>query len=264
MCTMTWLRQDGGYHVFFNRDERRTRKPAAPPSIHETGRGRFIAPRDGDFGGTWLAANELGVTLALHNAYTAPEAGLREPPGGYTSRGLLVARLADAAGIEEVRGRLGDLALGSFRGFLLTVFAADGTANLVRWTGTALDFAERDALRMPLVSSSFDTDEVRVRRVELFRRLMLESNAGLVERHLAYHASHLPARGAYSPCMHRPDAMTVSFSWVRVTADRVEYRYAPHPPCRGVPDGEAVVLPRAVPRPPAVRPRSRGAETSGR
>lgn len=242
---MTWLRRDGGYQVFFNRDERLTRKPASPPLVHRAGRRRFIAPRDGDFGGTWLAVNDAGVTLALHNARTTPQGGIPEPPGGYTSRGLLATSLADADGFDDVRQRLGALPLDSFRGFLLTVFAADGSASLVRWTGAALGFEERMSCRAPLVSSSFDTDDVPARRAELFRRLMLELNADPVERHLAYHESHLPSRGAYSPCMHRPDAMTVSFSWIRVTPDRVEYRYAPHSPCRGRPAGEPVVLPRA-------------------
>ena len=247
MCTMTWLRRPGGYQVFFNRDERLTRKPALPPALRRVGERRFVAPLDGDFGGTWLAVNDGGVTLALHNAYTAARDPGPEPPGGYTSRGLLVLSLADAESADDVRRRLRSLPLDSFRGFLLTTFGPDGRPRLARWTGDELVFAEASERSMPLVSSSFDTDEVRSRRVELFRRLKQELNVDPVERHLAYHESHLPARGACSPCMHRPDAMTVSFNWILVTPNQVEYRYSPRSPCHGRPVGEAVRLRRVPP-----------------
>jgi hypothetical protein len=35
--------------------------------------------------------------------------------------------------------------------------------------------------------------------------------------------------------MHRGDAETVSFSWVKVTASDVEFFYAPGAPCRSHP-----------------------------
>jgi hypothetical protein len=35
--------------------------------------------------------------------------------------------------------------------------------------------------------------------------------------------------------MHRADARTVSFSWVRVTDAGVEFFYAPDAPCRSMP-----------------------------
>ena len=65
-----------------------------------------------------------------------------------------------------------------------------------------------------------------------------------LELHLAYHASHLPERGPYSTCMHRPDARTFSFSWLRLDGSSVEYRYTPRSPCRGIPREPLVSLPR--------------------
>lgn len=245
MCTMTWLRRSGCYHVFFNRDERPTRGPASPPAPLWAGQRRFIAPLDGDFGGTWLAVNEAGLTLALHNARTEAPGELREPAGGYTSRGLLVTSLAGAGSADEVRERLLSLRLDPYRAFLLTAFEPDGLPRLARWNGRRLKFEEAGESALPLVSSSFATDEVRTSRAELYRRLSRESDADPVERHLAFHESHLPARGAYSPCMHRPDASTVSFSWVRVGREEVEFRYSPRSPCLGRPGPEGVKLPRS-------------------
>ncbi len=50
-----------------------------------------------------------------------------------------------------------------------------------------------------------------------------------------FHASHEPARGAYSPCMHREDAHTVSFTRVRVSARLVALATSPASPCRAAP-----------------------------
>jgi hypothetical protein len=244
MCTMTWLRRADGYHVFFNRDERLTRGSARAPALRRAGERSFIAPLDADFGGSWIAVNDAGVTLALQNAYLQEEDRAREPAGGYTSRGLLVTSLVDAASGEAARQELLSRSLHVHRGFLLTIFEPDGRARTALWNGAELRFEQLDRLAIPLVSSSFDGDDVRARRSELYRRMEQESHADPIERHLAYHASHLPARGAYSPCMHRPDAETVSFSWIRVTPQRVEFRYSPRSPCLGLPEGEPLRMSR--------------------
>jgi hypothetical protein len=47
----------------------------------------------------------------------------------------------------------------------------------------------------------------------------------------SYHSSHSQKGGAYSVCMHRADAATVSFSRIRVTPEQVEFHYTPGAPC---------------------------------
>ena len=71
MCTLTWRTAGGGYEVFFNRDERRTRPPARPPAVHRAAGVSYVSPIDAEAGGTWLAVNELGTTLALENGRLA-------------------------------------------------------------------------------------------------------------------------------------------------------------------------------------------------
>ena len=61
MCTVTWLEDEFGYQLFCNRDEKLVRSSAEPPRMFEADGVRYIAPRDRDFGGTWVAANEAGV-----------------------------------------------------------------------------------------------------------------------------------------------------------------------------------------------------------
>jgi hypothetical protein len=105
---------------------------------------------------------------------------------------------------------------------------------------------DRRPTEHPLVSSSFFTEEVRTSRVAVFRELNREGGVPL-SAHLAFHRSHLPDRGPHSPCMHREDASTVSFSRVDVDAGAVRLHYVPHAPCRGLPEGPAAVLRRTVP-----------------
>ena len=67
MCTVTWIYEPGGYHLLCNRDEKKDRAPALAPRIHQRGWVRFIAPVDAQFGGSWIAVNEFGVSVCLLN-----------------------------------------------------------------------------------------------------------------------------------------------------------------------------------------------------
>lgn len=67
MCTVSWLHKAKGYVLLCNRDERHTRKPALGPRISERNGISFIAPVDGDHGGSWIGVNQFGLTLCLLN-----------------------------------------------------------------------------------------------------------------------------------------------------------------------------------------------------
>ena len=74
MCTVTWRTRADGYDLFFNRDEHRARSTAQGPQTHSRPGARVIAPVDPDGGGTWLAANEHGLSHCLLNYYAADAA----------------------------------------------------------------------------------------------------------------------------------------------------------------------------------------------
>ena len=59
-----------------NRDERRDCAPARPPRRWRGADGGFTAPVDGDAGGTWIAAKDSGVVLALLNHQAADDSGV--------------------------------------------------------------------------------------------------------------------------------------------------------------------------------------------
>ena len=69
MCTLSWLPVPGGYSLFFNRDESPLRGPEVPAAVHRWDDVTLVAPLDSDQGGTWIAANEFGVTVAVLNRY---------------------------------------------------------------------------------------------------------------------------------------------------------------------------------------------------
>ena len=71
MCTVSWRVSREGYDLFFNRDELNTRAPEVAPAIGQSEGVAFLAPRDGTSGGTWLLANDRGLTLGLLNDYGA-------------------------------------------------------------------------------------------------------------------------------------------------------------------------------------------------
>jgi hypothetical protein len=240
MCTMTWRLDPEGYRLYFNRDERRTRRPARPPEPGEHGGVRFLAPRDGDHEGTWLLAAETGLTLALLNLY---EAERPLPKGEFRSRGLLVLDLADLAGPEALEGRIEAVDLGQYQPFSLVALAPGRAPLVAQWDGEALSTSELGPGRMPFVSSGFRPGLARELRRSALEAITMERGRLDEETLLLFHAAHRPERGALSPCMHRDDACTVSFSRVEVGQGEVRFTYVPHSPCRGF-EGETSVLGR--------------------
>lgn len=230
---MTWRLDPAGYELFFNRDESHLRKPALPPSVRERDGLRFIAPADGDFGGTWIAVNAAGLSCCLLNAFAAASgpAGAR---AGIRSRGEIPLDLVASRDPAAAARVLRELPLDEFRPFVAVVVGAAGEGMVGSWSGLDLDVSMELPGDQPLVSSSFCTEEVRRNRVAVYRR-MREAGGDDSAMHLAYHRRHEPEAGPYSPCMHRPDAATVSFSRVEVGSREVRFHYVAQSPCRAGP-----------------------------
>ena len=240
MCTVTWSAAEGGYCLLFNRDEKLTRAAAEPPSIHTQDGVRFAAPIDTDGGGTWIAANEFGLTVGLLNAH--PKADTR-PPTAVKSRGGIALEVGGSPSLEDVAHRMSRIDLGRFAPFRLLALQPDRSARLIEWSGSEIALDDCVERLMPLTSSSFRSAEVAASRRASFRSFIGEGNEitpPLLER---FHSSHYPGRGARSVCMHRADAQTVSFSRVTVTASEVHLDYSPDSPCRAKPS-TTVHLPR--------------------
>lgn len=224
MCTVTWLRTAGGYELFCNRDERKSRPAAWGPSVREARGVRFIAPTDALHGGSWLGVNQFGVTLSLLNRYdAAPQADTRD----YLSRGMVLTDLLTCSELAEVAARLTQRTLALFQPFTLVALQPDGDAQLHHWNGTQL---ESTVTASSFISSSFyDTANVIAQRGALFEQWCAPADAAALQR---FHHSHEPLAPAAAVCMHRADAQTVSFSHVTVTPTRITFAYTPHAPCQ--------------------------------
>ena len=230
MCTVSWLHTSSGYQLLCNRDERHIRKPGLGPMIRNLSGVRVIAPVDGYLGGAWIAVNEAGLAFSLVNRYVcgrcSPESN-RKPP----SRGLVLMRLADCRSLEEAQSRFDRLDLRPYPPFTIVLLAPNKPSMLLHWTGRKSLIECNGESAMPLISSSFVPRSVEVYRKRLFQTLAATRGCVDVNLLMDFHTSHAPIPSAYSPCMHRDNADTVSFSRVSVADDVIEFAYFPMAPC---------------------------------
>jgi hypothetical protein len=236
VCTVSWVHQTEGYQLFCNRDEKRTRGIAFAPRITERGGVRYISPVDSDCGGTWLSANEFGVSVCLLNGSVSADASAIR-----RSRGLLLHDLAWAPSADECAVWLKHLDLRPYAPFTNVILEPGRPAILAQWNGVELAVDPAGDRRMPLTSSSYDAAGVRRARLDEFVRRVGVARPMDPASLYCFHSSHGAAPDAYSTCMHRVDAETVSFSWVVVSKDAVRFSYSPGAPCQSKPSVQKII-----------------------
>ena len=221
MCTVSWIHEPGGYQLFCNRDEKLTRGIAGPPRLALRDGVQFLAPADADFSGTWIATNEFGLSLCLLNGVPGPSS---------RSRGLLVLDLISLPSVEALVDRVRRLDLSPYAPFTLASVEPQTPAAVVDWNGARAAFSFPNESHFMLTSSSFDSGRVREKRLEAYSKV---TGLGCTPELLAhFHKSHGGTPSAYSICMHRLDAETVSFSRIRASSDGIEFSYHGAAPCR--------------------------------
>lgn len=244
MCTLSLAadEREGEWTLFFNRDEARGRAPELPPTEYVQDGVRCIAPTDRAAGGTWITANELGLSAALLNGYVATRGFDRGD--GFRTRGELVRHLGAAPDCEVLESRLHSLDLSYYRPFVLFVVDAEAARVTFTWNGETL-IQERSP-ELPLASSAAVQEEAKSSRRALYQRCVgSEPTAEALDR---FHRSHEPERGALSPCMHRSDAATRSLIRIDKTADRITMRHEAGAPCKST-ASTGLSLPLALRKP---------------
>ncbi len=241
MCTISWLFSSSGYHVFFNRDEQKTRPLAIPPSIRMENETQTIMPIDPKGNGTWCAVNEYGFTFALLNFYQG-----RLPKGRLNSRGKLVKACAGFDSIDNAISYLNSQNHAKIAPYSLLCFSPSNHGEssalsslkagvrMIRWDGKILtDTGIETGQEGPLMSSSVNYEQVFASRLTVYREIITSKSdsENLVSDFLRLHASHSPERSAHSICMHRDEAHTVSFSHIEVGLSEVNFSYANGAPC---------------------------------
>jgi Transport and Golgi organisation 2 len=92
MCTVTFIPSGDNLYFTSSRDEKSRRKAALAPAVYPFNSGNIIFPKDGEAGGTWIAAHENGnVVVFLNGAFIAHTAA----PPYRKSRGLILLDLID-------------------------------------------------------------------------------------------------------------------------------------------------------------------------
>ena len=228
MCTISWIHDKDGYELLCNRDEKLTRKSALEPRLAVRNGTRFLAPVDGDFGGTWIATNEFGVSVCLLNGANLTGSETHAAAPG-RSRGLLLLDLIPLPSVAAICDRLRETDISASAPFTLAALEPGHPAAVLEWDRSKKTLLFQDADPYMLTSSSFDPEGVRLNRQKEYSRV--QDGEGL----FAFHRSHAPARGAYSTCMHRADAQTVSFSWIQVSRKETDFFYIPGAPCEKLP-----------------------------
>ena len=232
MCTVTWRPVSGGYEVFMNRDELYSRGRALPPAIASRAGTRYIAPTDTDAGGTWIAANEHGITVCLLNYY---HAAMPPAPADPRSRGQLVLDAVSLRDATAIRQHLEEIDESIYRPFTMLVFDRDGAIEMHQWDGRVLTTTAGPAA--PITSSGYRFAEAESTRIATYATLVGEhpTHQDLVD----YHRSHVPERGPYSVCVHRSDGGTRAFSNITVSDGDVTFAHKDGPACE---DGEQTTV----------------------
>ena len=222
MCTLTYLLNDNGYELFFNRDEQRSRALATPPTINETA--YAIYPVDPQGGGTWIGVNKNGLSLALLNYYQ----GAFNDNKNIVSRGQLILSLlyfSDVDGVEgDIVKQFKAMDLSVYQPFQLCIFPENLSIKnqcvySYKWTGSELLLSEAD---LPITSSSVDFVEVSQKRKHRFNSI-IDKNKPSVEQHKGFHFS-TETISKQSVNMAREDAKTVSVSHISVN-DKISFNY---------------------------------------
>ena len=226
MCTMSWFKTVDGYELFFNRDEIKTRRRAEVPVIYNDNDVQIASPTDADAGGTWISANHFGITLCLLNHYEKEQL-IRHTD--WMSRGDIIRRLAVHSSLTNIEESFSSIDLGQYKPFRLYVLDRLGKSVFFTWDGQTM-LKEYDIIT-PRSSSSYKPEMVRKARKNLFLSKKLSESKDR-EAYLDFHRSHEPGRSAYSVCMHRDNASTVSLSHIIVDADTVAFSYADGSPCQ--------------------------------
>lgn len=226
MCTLSFIPGKNGYLLAMNRDERLTREAARPPTVFELNGARAVFPYESS-GGTWIGGNDRGLALALLNQ------NLNSPaPEKVKSRGMVVRKLLGATSVSELQASLHRLELAGMLPFRLLAFVPHDKAVLEwAWHGAKLQVKAYPWKYGHWFSSGLGDDRATRERGAICQAAWRQARAGTLTWLRQVHRSHRPKRGAFSICVHRNDAQTVSYTEISCGKASLELRYYPGPAC---------------------------------
>ncbi len=237
MCTLSFVPRRNGYVVAMNRDERRSRVEALPPHRFQFSEIAAVYPHEPG-GGTWIAVNDRSVTLALLNL--GDSSGPKQ-----RSRGEIIPALIESLSMAEADIRLRRKSLRGYLPFrLVGIFGGEGRVAEWRWSGRKLRRRSFPWRRQHWFSSGLSDAQARRHRQPILDAAWKRRSAGSLPWLRRIHRSHSPQAGAFSICVHRPDAATRSYTEIVWRHSAVTMRYRPGCPCTSQGEaGKVVSLP---------------------
>jgi hypothetical protein len=222
MCTVSFMPTRSGFMLAMNRDEQKARPRALPPRRHLTGSREALYPLEPS-GGTWVGVNDAGISLALINWYAKPQRDRTL----CVSRGIVIPHLLAADDIADVGIFFSDLPLTRINPFrLIAISAGEYKVREWRWDGAVLESKHHGWKCRHWFSSGHDEALANRKRARVVRAASATAPAQTPAWLRKLHCSHQPERGAFSVCMHRQDAQTVSYTEIATTGRKAQMRYA--------------------------------------
>jgi hypothetical protein len=228
MCTLSFIPRKDGHIVGMNRDELHTRAQSLHPRIYERGQILAAYPSEPE-GGTWIAVNGRGTLLALLNwNLTNPHTAMPKQ----RSRGELIPELIFQVDLRSAESALHRRSLGGLLPFRLV--GIDPQEENVRewcWDGESVVTRAFPWSRRHWFSSSLSDSAAEEQRGATCAAAYASAKADDPDWLRELHRSHRPRSGAYSLCVHRPDATTVSYTEVVYGSYHTSMRYIDGSPC---------------------------------
>jgi hypothetical protein len=216
-----------------NRDEKRSRAKGLPPAVRNINGRQVLYPSEPS-GGTWIALNEAGVSFALVNWYSVTAKAKRD----VVSRGAIIPSIGAADSAALTHARLSALPLDRINPFrLIGVFADSRGITEWRWDLRQLTLRHRSWRAQQWISSGLDECKAQKVRSTTFRKALNQKSAGSLRWLRRLHRSHAPRSGPFSICMHREDAVTVSYTEIRSGRNRTTMRHINGAAC-SIPPGD--------------------------
>lgn len=227
MCTITYIPlSETHYLLATNRDERKDRPSARPPGIRQCGGRQALYPVDRQAGGTWISANDAGISMTVANNYQRINPRLQAENTAARSRGLIIPELLTCETLQQVKVRMERLPMQEFNPF--TLYAAGVhpmTFCFWDWDGEQTTFSQPDPVASIWVSSGFDFEGAREQRRQVFETFIRENpkpGAKTLRRLLC---SQDPQPGAYSIAMMQELVQTVSSTIVEYDSGSIRMDY---------------------------------------
>jgi hypothetical protein len=242
MCTLSFIPHTNGYAVGMNRDELLSRPRGVAPRYFERSGVSAVYPSE-PLGGTWIAANAYGQLFALLNWHSGDG---RTFTAKQRSRGEIIPQIIFDSDFRAAATILVSPKLDGILPFrLIGIDPKHRVISEWHWDGRGLCRSALPWARKHWFSSSLSDVRAEEYRSATCTLAACVRDPEGPEWLASLHRSHLPFPGPYSICVHRPDAVTVSYTEVLVNSWLISMRYIAGSPCESAGFHHVLDLPRS-------------------